>query len=402
MYNAQKTIYFFNYFLKAFLLECFVNTLCNFYKISLYYSHKVTEMKKLLFALPILALATLGATGCDSKKKTVNIPRITYGTYMDTEAIEINYTELVEKAVVNEETMLVSVYDGTDGKSSCGCWNSFLPILNEYVQTYHTRIYYISRYQFAEGAENYGLTILKESSNPTLALMQNGRKFSEYIYSKDTKPMFTSLDSLRSAIKHICRDPNLFMVNQAFLDDALFTRPEEKVVVEYVWRTCPDCNDCLPEVILPYSFDNDFSTNIWIIDLDVEGLLRVNGEKDKTNENYVNFLKEHHMSNKEDLVFGYDRGFVPTMQIWEKGVLKDMTVYFNDTLSKDGDNYKVTQTYYTPERVLNLSYTDTVLLGLEVPATDVTLYGEYASWNADAARKQHKPILESFLDMYVK
>ena len=356
-------------------------------------------MKKLFITLPILALATLGATGCDSKKKTVNIPRITYGTYIDTKAIEIDYTELIERAVANEETMLIAVYDGTDGKSTCGCWNTFHDVLDEYVSTYKTKIYFISQYQFSDGAEKLGLTIFKNSSNPTLALIEDGRKVSEYIYSNDTKPMFTNIDSLRSAIKRVARDPNLMYVDQDILDDALFDKPQDKVVVEYVWRTCPDCNDCLPEVILPYSFDNEFSTNIWIIDLDIEGLLRVEGEKDKTNANYVEFLAEHHLSNTEDEKFGYDRGFVPTMQVWEKGTLKDMTVYFNDSLEKDGDIYKVSQTYYTSERVANLAYTDTVLLGLEVPAEDVT---KWQTWSADAARKYHKPILTSFLDMYVK
>lgn len=362
-------------------------------------------MKKLLIAFPLIALATLGATACfNTKKKTVNIPRITYGTYMEDKAIEIDYTELVERATVNEETMLLAIYDGTDGKSTCGCWQTFHPVLDEYVATYHTRIYFISQYQFSDEADRLGLTVFfkngsSTSSSPTLAIIEDGKKVSEYIYNKDTKPMFTNVDSLRSAIKRIARDPNLMYVNQAILDDALFTNPLDKVVVEYVWKTCPDCNDCLPEVILPYSFDNDFSKAIWIIDLDIEGLLRVNGEKDKTNANYVEFLKNHHMSDKLDTVFGYDRGFVPTMQVWEKGVLKDMTVYFNDSLTKDGDVYKVTQTYYTQERVANLAYTNEVLFGLEVPASDVNNWG---GWNAEAARKYHKPILESFLDMYVK
>ena len=356
-------------------------------------------MKKIYILLPIIALATLSGTACNSKKKTVNIPRITYGTYMENKAIEIDYTELIEKAVANEETMLLAVYQGTDGKSTCGCWTTFHDVLDEYVATYHTRIYFISQYQFSDGDEKLGLTILKNDSNPTLAVIEDGRKVSEYIYNKDTKPMFTNVDSLRSAIKRVARDPNLMYVNQSILDDALFTNPQDKIVVEYVWKTCPDCNDCLPEVILPYSYDNEFSYYIWIIDLDVEGLLRVNGEKDKTNENYVEFLKNHHMSDALDTVFGYDRGFVPTMQVWEKGILKDMTVYFNDSLEKDGDIYKVTKTYYTQERVANLAYTNEVLFGLEVPETDVTKWG---SWSADAARKYHKPILESFLDMYVK
>lgn len=354
------------------------------------------EVKKLFLILPILAIATLGATGCNRKKKTVNIPRITYGTYIDQTAREINYDELYEKAVVNEETMLLAVYKDND---NCSCWKDFHVILDKYVKTYNTKVYYIARSQFSSDSDRLGLHIVEEGSNPTFALLEDGSVSSEYTYNKDTKLMFQNLETLRSAIKRIARDPNLFMVDQTYLDNALFTNPVDKAVVQYIWRTCPDCNDCLPEVLLPYSFDNEFSTNIWLIDLEIEGLLLENGEKATGNDNYVEFMKNHFLSDKLNATYGYDRGFVPTIQVWEKGVLKDANVYFNDALTQEGDVYKVTRSYYTTDRVAHLAYTDTVLQGLEVPATDVTKWG---SWSQEAARKYHKPILESFLDMYVK
>ena len=216
--------------------------------------------------------------------------------------------------------------------------------------------------------------------------------------------MFEKLETLRSAVKRIARDPNLIYIDQKYLDNALFTNPVEKAVVEYVWRTCPDCNDCLPNVILPYSYDNDFSTEIWIIDLDIEGLLRVNGEKDKTNENYKNFLRDHHMSDVADKKFGYDRGFVPTTQVWEKGVLKDATCYFNDEVSiNDAGEYYVSRSFYSEARVANLSYTDKVVEGKVLTEADVTVgEDESISWNKDSAREIHKPLLEAFLDKYAK
>ena len=359
-------------------------------------------MKKLLFLLPLLAISSIGISGCKSSKKA----RITYGTLVDTEATELDYGALAAK-VAKKENLLISVYQ--DGVP-CGCWTTFKSVIDQYVDQYDTKIYYIKRSQFSDDSEKWGLTILNDTTEPTFALIKDGKKANEFVYGKDNKPLFTTLKGLREAIVKIARDPQYMLVDQSYLDKALFEDKNDKVVVHYIWNFCPDCNDCLPNVLLPYSEKNEFKTKVWVIDLGIKGiLLDAEGKFIGTGiQTYVDFLKIHKMSKAGDETFGYDRGFVPTTQVWEKGELKDMTVYFNDAVSLENDKYTITRSYYDSDRVENLQYTSEVLLGRELPKeeidattnkeTGITTY----SWNAEYARNTHQKILESFLTTYVK
>lgn len=362
-------------------------------------------MKKTLFLLPLLTLASLSINGCRSNDKKA---RITYGTLVDDEAEELVYGSLSSKAATNKENMLISVI--TPYSESCGCWTQFKTILDEYVRTYKTKIYYICTDQFSDGDDTFGLKILQDTSAPTFALIKDGKVTNQYVYSSDTKIMFEDLSALRKTITKIARDPQYFLVDQEYLDNALFSETEkkEKVVIHYIWHFCPDCNDCLPNVLTPYSNENEFSTNVWVINLAVKGiLLNDSGVWEGTGiQTYVDFLKEHQMSYEGNETFGYDRGFVPTTQVWENGELKDMTVYFNDGISKVDGKYQITRSYYDEDRISNLGYTSEVLLGktLSEEEVDVSVSDgvESYSWNSEYAREYHKPILEAFLDKYVK
>ena len=359
-------------------------------------------MKKILFLLPILLLSSLSATGCKTKLKA----RITFGTYIDEGLTEIKYSQLAKKVSDGDENFLISVYDDSDKGMSCGCWTqSFRPVLEQYVKEYHTRIYIIGRSQFSEDDDKFGLTILDSSStDPTFALFKKGKKANQYIYNAK-EPMFYKLESFREAVMNIASDPQFFYVDRTYLQKAIFDEPEDKVIVQYVWSFCPDCNDCFPYVIIPYGDEHSLSTKMYFIDLAVPGLL-LNDllHPDKTNENYVAFMQEYHLSAAGDEVFGYDRGFVPTTQVWEKGVLKDATCYFNDEVSiNDAGEYYVSRSFYSEARVANLGYTDKVVEGKVLTEADVTVgEDESISWNKDSAREIHKPLLEAFLDKYAK
>ena len=297
-------------------------------------------MKKTLFALSILAASLLGVTGCHSSNK--NLARVTYGTLVAEKAMELNYGDLAQR-IARKENMLLSVYD--DSGTPCGCWTTFHAVIDSYVKEYDTMVYYIGRSQFSDDAEKYGLTILTVGTDPTFAFIKDGKKTNEYIYGKDTKPMFSSLSDLRTAVSKIARDPQYFFVDEEYLDNALFTEKKDKVIVQYIWNFCPDCLYCFPNVMFPYSEKNEFKTKIWLIDLGVKGYLLDDDGKwlGTSNPPYVEFMKEHHLSQAGDEVFGYDRGFVPSIQVWEKGVLKDMNVYFNDEVTLQDNKYIITR-----------------------------------------------------------
>ena len=362
----------------------------------------LTTMKKVLFLLPLLAISSLGVTGC---KKAAELPRITYGTLVDEQAEEISYTDLVAK-VARQETMIVGTYLKVSS-GQCGCWIQFKSVLDQYVKEYNTKVYYIDRFSFPSDGEKFGITLDTSHTDPSVVFFKNGKKVNQYLYSSDTKPIFEQMSGLRKAVSKFARDPQLMFVDQSYLDNALFTAKNDKVVVYYLWNTCPDCNDCLPYILDPYQNKNLLSTQVWCIDLAIKGLLLdENGNQDKTQTSYVTFLKEHHMSASGDATFGYDRGFVPTFQVWEKGVLKDMSVYFNDAYEKVEEEWKITRSFYSEERVAHLQYTNTVLEGTTIPNEDmleVEFGGStFTMWKTEAAREAHRPMLESFLDMYTK
>ena len=90
------------------------------------------------------------------------------------------------------------------------------------------------------------------------------------------------------------------------------------------------------------------------------------------------------------------------MQIWEKGKLIDMTVYFNDEVSLVDGEYQISRSYYSKDRVKNLKYTNTVLEGITINEEQVDVGKDGSlSWNKEYARKYHQPILEDFLDRYL-
>ena len=125
-------------------------------------------MKKLLFLLPLLTLASVGLNGCNQDKRA----RLTYGTLIETKAEEIVYGTLASKTS-RGENLLIAVYQ--DGLP-CGCWSTFHEILDKYVEEYQTKVYYIASSQFSDDADTFGLTILKETSDPTFALIKDGKK----------------------------------------------------------------------------------------------------------------------------------------------------------------------------------------------------------------------------------
>lgn len=363
-------------------------------------------MKKLFLLIPLIAISATGISGCKLSNGNSSKPLITYGTLVDQKATEIKYTDL-QVMIATKENFLLAIHQDMMGGTECSCWITFKGVIDKYVQEYNTKVYYIDRSQFSDDDDSFGLTLLNGSTNPVFALVKEGKKINEYIYGKDTKPLFETVDGMRKVIEKIARDPQYMYVDQSYLDNALFVEKKDKVVIQYVWHTCDDCKDCIPNVMQPYMEKNTLSNKVWIINLAIKGLLVGDDNKQDTSRaEYKTFLAEHHMSVAGDEVYGYDRGFVPTTQVWEKGELKDMNVYFNDSYEQVEGEWKITRSYYTEERVQALKYTDTVLQNMVIPngdIMDVEFNGNtYHIWNKDKAREAHKPILEAFLDYYVK
>ena len=347
--------------------------------------------KKLVLLLPLAITPLL--TGCSKDNRT----RITYGSPTITAAVELQYDQLVSK-MTNGENMIIVTYHG-EKSASCECWRAFKPIIDKYADDTDTYIYQIDRQVFKDH-QDFGFTMI-DSSNPTVIVTKEGKKQNEYLYGNNNKTMFTTADGFKKAIEKVVKAPQFIVINSDYLDNKLL-KSNDTFVIYYSWSFCPDCNYCMPNVLMPYSQDNNFGTKFYVIDLAVPGILMTEDGKwpaeGTANPTYVEYLKNHHMSLAGDAKFGYDRGFVPTFQYYKGGELTDVCVYFNDAVSNESGSWKVSRSFYTQERVANLAYTNTVLYGLEIPESDILDGG----WKQEAMAKYHDPILKSFLNKYVK
>ncbi len=351
--------------------------------------------KKSLFLLPILC-ASLLATSCD---KTDDKISLTFGTYIEN-AIKITYDQLSPKMADNEN-MIVVVYPGDN--STCGCWTTFEDVIDNVVNTYHYQIYKISYSQFMSYGNPWNFPIFND--RPSLCFVEEG-KIKEHIdyNTSNVHPLFKSRDELLKVIEEYCNKPNYYYIDEQYLDTI---KNDETFLIGYTWSSCPDCSYSFPNVLYPFSNENNFKTKMYVIDLEVEGLLLENGIKNSDNENYRKFVNEYFLSNAENTIFGYDRGFVPTYQYWENGQIKDMCVYFNDKISKVNDEYQITRTYYTNKRINNLPFfanlenkNEYILENKVLDENEINIYENSYSWKQEYASKYHNKILETFLQTY--
>ncbi|MCD8204472.1 MAG: hypothetical protein LUC16_01405, partial [Coprobacillus sp.] len=177
--------------------------------------------------------------------------------------------------------------------------------------------------------------------------------------------------------------------------------------VMYEWSTCPDCQYCLPEVVIPWFRNNETSTTLYIIDLAVEGILISDGVSSKTNESYIEFMTRYGLNESGNETYGYTEiGVVPTFQYREKGEIKDAAVYFNDEISYEVDKgYYISNSFYSSERISNLKYLTgdvTPLLGMSVSENEIDINGDEISIIKDEFAKYHTPLLEAYFDYYLK
>lgn len=356
--------------------------------------------KNMAFSFILLSLVSGAMTGCQSKDNRI---RLSFGSPLNTETVEIAYEQFVAKMDAGEN-MLVVTYDSIYSVD-CSCWTGFKSIVDKYADDNDLVIYQIDRKQFEGREETYGLTLLKENSNPTCFVTRHGSVAHEYrAGSKNNEAVFTTEKGFASTIEKVIKKPQIMLVNRDYLHNAI--NSGEKIIVYQARSKCGDCAYCEPNCLLPYSEENDIKTKVYLMDLQVPGIY-YDTKMNRNEETYAAYKAEYQMTEAANEVYGYTTGVVPTFQVWENKELKDACVYFNDSVSKNEEGkYVISQSYYTKERVKNLAYTDKVLLGMELSEDEVT-EGEYQGtpyciWKQDAAAKHHNEILKSFLNHYAK
>lgn len=345
-------------------------------------------MKSKIYSTLLLLFATISLIGCDKKDNTLNINILTK---------EIGSTEITRyedlasmlSSQDNEDFMLAT-YSGIYSKG-CSCWSGFqLEVMNKYVKENSIPIYYFDTDKLTGRDEKFGISQLVES-DPEFYLFKDAKKVKRY---KGSIPFFKNYSKFKEEIDKNINKPlykNLYYINEVFLKTALPT--SEKAVLLTERNGCGDCRYVLPKVVEPFAKLAQFKTEIWVFDV-----------QSYTNTEKYDSLKEYlQLTETSNSTFGFGTGYVPTIQYYGNGNLLDAAVYFNDSLEKNGNEYKVSKTYYTEERVKHLTFLNgsnvetKILEGLTVPESEV-VYESY--WSQEGASKYHTPIFKQFLKTY--
>ncbi len=342
-----------------------------------------------LFALPLC--------GCESSKGAI---KLTYGSEIDEEATQIRTGDL-QTMCENKESFILVLYPGED--STCTCWTTFSRVINEYV-TKETRIIYKMNGLSLSDKNDYDLSI--RTDRPTLSIFNEGKKEYEWIYdSKSTQSYFKKESDLEDQLNEYTVEPSLIYIDEDRLSELVSSKKTFHVM--YEWSTCPDCQYCLPEVVIPWLRENETSTTLYVIDLAVEGILISNGVSDKNNKSYIDFMTKYGLNESGNETYGYTEvGVVPTFQYRVKGEIEDAAVYFNDEVSYDeSKGYYISNSFYSEERITNLKYLGgdvTPLLGMSVSETELDINGDSISPIKSEFAKYHTPLLKAYFEYYFK
>ena len=368
-----------------------------------YLIYNESKMKNRFLLIHIVSLAFVALTGCADKKAN-----LTYGTYIE-QSLEslkpLETSELLNK-VYSEETYILATYQ-KQYSEECLCWSTFQNVIVNYTNQYHEKVYIYNMDEY--GDLQIGLKIEEyKDSTPALYIFKGKEQLAKFTYkdSKD-KSIFSDIEAeaMYTRIHKVVNKPTLFEVNDEYLSDSISKSKE--IVALFIRNSCPDCSYSLNNVIIPYI--NKTTINKEILVFDLENYFRQSVlSSTKSQDPYQSIKDKYGLSKIANDVYGYGDGYVPTIQYYQDGILKDASVFFNDEVAqKEDGTYCVSRSFYTSERLTSLSYCKkvetNVLEGLVISEKDIakTTSG-YTYWLQEKAAVYHTPLLEAFLDYYCK
>ena len=359
-------------------------------------------MKNKFLLVPLVSLALVALTGCTTKKAI-----LTFGTYIE-QSLEtlkpIDTSDMLNKAY-SEETYILATYQGKYSEE-CLCWSTFQNIIVNYMNTYHEKVYLYDTDNYGDLQTDLKIEEYKDST-PALYVFQGKEQLGKFTYknSRD-KAIFSDLkaEAMYERIHKIIREPIMFEVNDDYLSDNI--NISNDTVALFIRSSCPDCSYSLNNVIVPYINKEAIRKEILVFDL--ESYYKQSAISSTVDNQYQNIKDKYNLSENTSKTYGYGNGYVPTIQYYRRGVLKDASVFFNDEISRKEDGtYFVSRSFYSEERLTSLTYCKNVetnvLVGLTLSEQDIakTTTG-YTYWLQEKAAVYHTPLLEAFLDYYCK
>lgn len=351
-------------------------------------------MKKLKIYL-ILPLAAVGlfSSSCGSNSKIA----LVYGQYNATNFTDIDYQKLSEM-VADKETLILAV----EPDVSCACWTNFKPIATNYISKTGAIIYHM-KYGMFKNKDTFNIS-LKEGYT-SFAIFNKG--VVSQTFTSDNS-ILKNEDEFNKYMESVVYLPHFFYINLEQLKH--LASLDEKNVIYFSRSGCGDCSYVNKNFLNEYATTHVEQKNMYIIDCDKMGMTLYDENHNPTQE-WIDFKQNWGLGSKINADYGYSSGYVPTfLQLSgsnNKLNFYSGAVYFNDTIAYENGQYIVKESYYSNDRVQKLEYLKDyngtkVLQNLNISESEVSKYGESYYWNQDAAAKYHNPLLEQFLNYYLK
>lgn len=346
-----------------------------------------------LFLSSISLLFSFSLISCNSSSKV----NLLFGDKNASTFTRINYLDLKEK-VDSEETFLL-VVQYSDG---CACWQTYAkPILEKYIKAKHVIVYHITRDEINGGGDDFGITIKK--GEVSFAIFSKG-EVNSCVTTADGDAL-KDYNAFESYMSSLVRLPYFYYVSLSDIDET--KKSNENQIIYFSRSTCGDCSYLNKYFIDSFMNDNPHYSNIIsVLDCDQKGI-RYDDEMKVDNEQWQAFKHKYGLSNKNNPNLGFDDGYVPTLQVVKNNEFVSQSVYFNDSVVKDGEAFKVSSSYYSDERLPYLEYLKDykgtkVLQGLSLSKDDIGEIPEYeyVYWKKESASKYHDKLLERFLTYY--
>ena len=367
--------------------------------------YNVFMMKKSLASLAIIL--TIPFLSSCQEKGTTEKALLTYGTYIEANISNLPTLDndaLLEK-VQSDEVFLLAVNQG-EYSESCLCWSTFLNVIEKYTNSFYEKVYLYNAQEQTDSMKGLGIKKLNQST-PMLYIFKGKDQIASFSYSNNKdKAIFSDItgEEMDKRVHQYIDKPRMFYVDEKYIDEQMVKR--QSSVLLFMRSGCDDCKYVIPNVIIPYINHYKVINNILLFDM--QTYYELQKQQDNGSKPYDNLKEKYQLTENNGNLLGYQQGVVPTIHYYEKGILKDSAVFFNDVVAKKEDgSYYISDSFYSEQRLTSLQYVNNVqnkvLKGMSLNADEVaTTPSGYNYWLQEKAAVYHTPLFEAFLDYYVK
>lgn len=368
-----------------------------------FFSAKIGGVKK-RFLLPLLTLLPLAGSlvSCEREITPIQLP---FGELFDATKSSYSFHALSYGRLenfVDEGASFLLIVRGTD--THCICWSRFAAEIERYMKEENARVYIIDKAELSE--KRFGIKVQDEAN--AIAVFENG-KVKHQVLVKDGSKMAETEGAIGDWIRERVTFANVYYVNIAQLEE-LYSSDLSGFVLGVGRESCSDCRYAYHHLLQKEA--GSLNHRSYLFDVDVDGARFKNGAYDE--DTWTNWKDEYGLSETYNADFGYATGFVPTWLYVVPGsfdrhadLVKDMCVWGNDGVSKEGETYKITRSYWNETREHEFLSGEgneglTSLEGMAIPAAQAVPFGgdEYG-WDNKYGSVYHDPYLKAFLHFYL-